>query len=221
MNDDNPDEIRLHLPMHIGDRYGPQSPALDGATQPSSSTRIRITTSIQSYSTLRTVFSPSHGSEVVETRYRTHRGTLSRHRTTVRFKSRNFLAKDFVVVVQAERLDSPRCFAELDETRRNQENGVTLALQLVLIPKFRLPPIPAQEYLFVIDRSGSMAGAPIMTATRTLNMLLRMLPNEGTLFNIYSFGSSHSSLWPSSRIYDQNTLEAAVRSTCTPGGSRS
>lgn len=214
MNDENPDEVRVQIPVHIGERHGAQPPSLDGTEGPSASTRIRITTNIQTYGTLRRVLSPSHGDELVETRYVTHRGVPSRHRTTVRFKSKHFLAHDFVIIVHADRLDSPRCFAEIDDTQLDVDGSLTLALQLVLIPKFRLPPIPAQEYLFVVDRSGSMAGAPIATAARTMNMLIRLLPRDGTKFNIYSFGNSHESLWPGSKRYTQDTLDAAVRYYC-------
>jgi cobalamin biosynthesis protein CobT len=83
-------------------------------------------------------------------------------------------------------------------------------MQLTMVPKFKLPPIPAQEFIFVVDRSGSMSGARIETAKRTLKILLRMLPSSLTTFNIVSFGTRADSIWPSSQGYTQDTLDYGV-----------
>jgi hypothetical protein len=55
-----------------------------------------------------------------------------------------------------------------------------------------------------------MGGSRIETAKRTLVMLLRAPPSQGTQFNIFSFGSRCSSLWESSVAYTESTLAAAV-----------
>jgi hypothetical protein len=162
-NDDNVDEIRLQLPAYVGERYGPSLSGLEGAAAPSASTRIRITTEIQTSGRIQTITSPSHPDEIVETRYKTHLGRPSRRRSTVRFTSNTFLERDFVLVVQAEGLDEPRCFAELNRTPNRSD---TLALQFTIVPNFKLPPVAGQEYIFLIDRSGSMGGARINTARR-------------------------------------------------------
>jgi von Willebrand factor type A domain len=207
-NDDNTDEVRFQLPMGVGQRYGTPPPELESAHGHSSHTRIRLTAQIQTSGKIQHITSPSHQADISEVAYLTHHGRPSRRRSTIKFKSRTFLDRDFVLIIEAEGLDTPRCFAELDDP--NGRGSATIAMQLTLIPKFDLPPIKAQEYLFVIDRSGSMNGERISTAKRTLATLIRMLPSQGTMFNIFSFGSLVDGLWPRSWRYNQSSLDTAV-----------
>jgi hypothetical protein len=119
----------------------------------------------------------------------------------------SFLDKHFVLSIQAAKLDYPRCIAE------TLPNAQTTALSLTLVPRFELPPIPSQEYVFVIDRSGSMAGSKMESAKRALIVLLKSLPSSGTSFNIVSFGTSCRSMWQKSKHYAQETLDDAVSSS--------
>ncbi|KAJ6626917.1 von Willebrand factor type A domain-containing protein [Mycena sp. CBHHK59/15] len=209
VNDDNADEIRFQLPMCVGERYGPPLTALDGAAAPSSTTRIRITTDVQTSGRIQSITSSSHSDEISETKYPTHLGRPSRRRSTVKFRSSTFLDRDFVLVVRADDLDSPRCFAELQRDPRGKHSD-TVAMQFTIVPNFKLPPVTGQEYIFVVDRSGSMSGARIETAKSTLQLLLRMLPSNGSTWNIFSFGSGYSSLWPQSVMYNEHYLAAAT-----------
>jgi hypothetical protein len=83
------------------------------------------------------------------------------------------------------------------------------ALMLTLVPKFILPPGPKPEIVFVVDRSGSMS-TRIGPLKSSLGVFLKSLP-LGVLFNICSFGSSHSFLWPQSQPYSAESLEQAQR----------
>ena len=87
---------------------------------------------------------------------------------------------------------------------------MTIAMQLSLIPKHSLPPIDSQEYLFLIDQSASMNGGRIEQAKQTIGLLLRMLPANGTAFNVFSFSNSVNGMWPQSRVYDEVSFELAV-----------
>ena len=67
------------------------------------------------------------------------------------------------------------------------------------------------EVIFVADQSGSMQGPRTVTLINALRIFLKSLP-VGIKFNICYFGSSHSFLFPESQVYDQNSLEKALRS---------
>ena len=67
-----------------------------------------------------------------------------------------------------------------------------------------------QEYIFVVDRSGSMSGGLMRNAKRALELFLKQLP-EGCKFNIYSFGSTYRKLWKESKLYEENNLAIANR----------
>jgi hypothetical protein len=127
----------------------------------------------------------------------------------VTWSSTTFLDKDFVLTVHALGLDKPRCFAEIDPQDRH-----TIAMQLSLVPNFKIPPLDSQEYIFVIDRSGSMDGAPMETAKHTLEMLLHLLPDSQTTFNIFSFGSNVDGLWGKSVLFDRSGMRDAVSKSC-------
>jgi hypothetical protein len=203
MDDELRDEVRLQLPMSVGCRYGQEPPELSNASSASPGTRLSITVDVQMSGNIRSVSSPSHA----ETLH------LTSHRPGVRasFRSPTFLTQGFVLVVRSDGLDQPRCFAERRESR-NSGGLRTVALQLTMVPKIKLPPVPAQDYLFLVDRSGSMANTRITTAKKALVMLLRMLPNSRTSFNIFSFGFEHDALWDHSQPYNEHNLESAVGS---------
>ncbi|KAI9762484.1 MAG: hypothetical protein M1840_001244 [Geoglossum simile] len=64
------------------------------------------------------------------------------------------------------------------------------------------------EVIFIADRSGSM-DSKISSLRRSLGIFLQSLPKEGLHFNVASFGSNCSLLWPQSQPYNQETLTAA------------
>ncbi|KAK9521328.1 hypothetical protein VZT92_021145 [Zoarces viviparus] len=66
------------------------------------------------------------------------------------------------------------------------------------------------EFVFLLDRSGSMSGARIKSATDTLLLLLKSIP-LGCYFNICSFGSSYEHIFPKSVEYNQKTMDEALK----------
>ncbi len=201
MDDDLPDQVRFQLPLCVGRRYGTLPAGMQGAkTIPPE--RISISAEIYMKGAIESITSPSHATLNALSDGSVHVGP-SVHTRTAEYRSSEFLSQDFILSVRAEGLDAPRCFAQ-----RGPDGSV--AMQLTVVPKFNLPTISSQEYIFLVDRSGSMGGDRIETAKRTLVMLLRCLPSQGTSFNIFSFGSRCDSLWQMSMQYDASTLEIAV-----------
>jgi hypothetical protein len=62
------------------------------------------------------------------------------------------------------------------------------------------------EYIFMLDRSGSMNGSHICNAKESLMLFLKSLPTS-SYFNVVSFGSYSRSLFPCSQRYTQDGLE--------------
>lgn len=160
--------------------------------------RVSISADVYMTGAIKSITSPTHPTLTVQPN-----NEPSYTRSAASYTSPDFLSCDFVLSVVAEGLDSPRCVAQ-----RTEEGDI--AMQLAIIPKFKLPPIPSQEYIFLVDRSGSMHSSRIETAKRGLVMLLRSLPARGTTFNIFSFGDNCTSLWPESMEYNEHTLGVAV-----------
>lgn len=65
-----------------------------------------------------------------------------------------------------------------------------------------------KEFMFVLDRSGSMGGGPIRRAGEALQLFLRSLP-PGCHFNIIGFGSSTELLFDAPRAYNAESLQLA------------
>lgn len=198
MEDDISDQVRLQLPMCIGMRFGYIPPGMQDA-RPIHPDCITISVDIRMQGTVKKINSPTHLTVLVSD------PELADGIRSVRHTSPDFMVRDFVLLIAAEGLDAPRCFAQ------RASNG-TLAMQLSVVPKFDLPPIPRQEYIFLVDRSGSMGGQRIETAKRSLMLLLRALPSHGTWFNLFSFGSVSDSLWSCSVEYGEQSINHAVRS---------
>ncbi|KAK7882530.1 hypothetical protein WMY93_028704 [Mugilogobius chulae] len=92
------------------------------------------------------------------------------------------------------------------------------ALMLSLYPEFPKDIMSSissfGEFVFLLDRSGSMAGSRIAGARYTLLLLLKSLP-MGCYFNIYSFGSSFEQIFKESVEYNQKTMEEALEKVKT------
>ena len=67
------------------------------------------------------------------------------------------------------------------------------------------------EFVFIVDRSGSMSGSRIDAAKEALLLLLKSLP-VGCSFNVVSFGSDFSLLFSDgSQPYSKETLDQALQ----------
>lgn len=66
------------------------------------------------------------------------------------------------------------------------------------------------EFVFIVDRSGSMQGESITQALNALRLALRSM-DEGDRFNIVGFGSHTEKMYPEPVAYSQKTLDEATK----------
>ncbi|KAI4116176.1 MAG: hypothetical protein LQ345_003357 [Seirophora villosa] len=206
-HDAEADGIRFTLPTRIAPRYGTlvsfQS-NVGSNVREDGGIKITVDASVAEGSFIRGIQSPSHPiavtmgststSDDVEVAMHKASATLSLGSTE--------LEKDFVLIVLNKDVGTPKAILERHPTLPNQR-----ALMLTLVPKFSLPR-SNPEIVFVADRSGSM-NANIPTLVASLKVFLKSLP-VGVSFNICSFGSRHSFLWPKSKPYSRETLNEAL-----------
>ena len=127
---------------------------------------------------------------------------LADGRAIVRLAAREAaLDRDFVLMADAAALASPRAYVEEHRGER--------AIAVAFSPRFDVTPA-ATEVVFVVDRSGSMEGDSIAEVRNALQLCLRSLTTD-CAFNIVGFGSTFASLFPTSRAYDQASLDEATR----------
>jgi len=107
---------------------------------------------------------------------------------------------------------APRCWLEPDV---KGSGGAVLAVIYPdesslqqLWPSVEKPIEPTLEFIFLLDRSGSMSGSLIRKAADALQVFLRSLPSN-CLFDIVGFGSRWESLFGSSVKYGADTLKTA------------
>ncbi|KAF8125680.1 von Willebrand factor type A domain-containing protein [Mycena galopus ATCC 62051] len=204
--DEENDSIRFHLPVHIGARYG-QAP--DDQVEQAATAFLEIFVDVEAVAPIAKIGCPSHtiSTELGPDPALPNAKELPfSNYARVYLSSQSALDKDFVLIVKSAGLDAPRCVAELHPIHN------TTALTLTLVPRFRLPDVSRQEFVFLIDRSGSMRDERITAAKKALVVMLRSLPAKGTSFQIASFGSRCTSLWnDGSRPYNQATLEDATQ----------
>ncbi|XP_068682232.1 von Willebrand factor A domain-containing protein 5A-like [Montipora foliosa] len=97
------------------------------------------------------------------------------------------------------------------EDREDKEGFMASpVVMLNLYPEFKNPESSEiGEFVFVIDRSGSMDGSRIKSARDTLLLFLKSLP-DGCYFNVVGFGSSFTTLFKKSQLYDDENLKKAT-----------
>ena len=69
--------------------------------------------------------------------------------------------------------------------------------------------VASGEFIFVLDRSGSMRGKRIELAVEALKLFIKSLPSD-SVFNIISFGSRFESLYKQSVKYTKENIESAL-----------
>ncbi|KAJ6542705.1 von Willebrand factor type A domain-containing protein [Mycena capillaripes] len=215
--DEENDSARFHLPVHVGARFGqaPTPYALQHEYQslnftspfPTQSPFMEIFVNVETLAPIAKICCSSHtvSTELGPDPALPNAEDLSFSNYARVYLSSEALDRDFVLTVKSAGLDAPRCVAELHPIHP------TTAFAFTLVPRFQLPDVSKQEFVFLIDCSGSMMGPRIETAKRALIVMLRALPTKDSLIQIASFGSWCTTLWQDgSRAYNQATLDYAT-----------
>jgi Ca-activated chloride channel family protein len=113
--------------------------------------------------------------------------------------------RDFVLEWQPEKVQQVQAalFAE------KLANSQYMLLMLMTGDPPQVERIP-REMIFILDISGSMAGASIIEAKAAVSLALASLQPEDR-FNIITFNNTTDSLYPQARPADQNHLQEAQR----------
>ncbi|KAF9265841.1 VIT-domain-containing protein [Marasmius fiardii PR-910] len=211
-DDEKRDQVRFTFPRTYAQRYG-QAPAWNAQTASTAHQPFVLDAVIQQSGSIKTVSCPSGHPMDLELGksedFVVDESASDSHFAKVTLRDGSgYLTQDVILVVTATGLDSPRCFIEAHPSPEHD----TVAMGLTFVPRFKLPDVlNGMEYIFLVDRSGSMEGTSIKLVREALVVLLRGLPTKGTTFNIFSFGSNVTKLWDSSQSYTQSSLEAATQ----------
>ena len=122
------------------------------------------------------------------------------------------LGSDLVILLKHKNMHVPKALVEGGVKEKNAGKFMSgTAVMVNFFPGFANVEA-ACEFIFLVDRSGSMSGSYIRSARETLVLFLKSLP-EGSYFNILGFGSSYEKLFPSSVCYNEQHLEKAIQHT--------
>ncbi|KAG6355044.1 hypothetical protein INS49_004125 [Diaporthe citri] len=139
-------------------------------------------------------------------------GLNPKHATVRSANNQVAMDRDFILYIPSAYESLPMSCALLAPP-----SGSDLAAMMVTVRPSELFSDPQEsmdefdgEILFLADRSGSMEGLKMEQLKEGLFVFLKSIPAK-CKFNLYSFGSDVSSLWPCSMQYDESTLEKALR----------
>ncbi|XP_078314780.1 von Willebrand factor A domain-containing protein 5A-like isoform X2 [Crassostrea virginica] len=117
---------------------------------------------------------------------------------------------EFSVSIHYTGFDKPRTVIEKGKNDPKSAYLSSDILMVSFVPELTVTKDIPCEFIFVIDRSGSMHGDRIGKAKETLLLLLKSLP-VNCIFNIVSFGSTYKSLFSKSKQYNEENLKKALK----------
>ncbi|KAI9144009.1 hypothetical protein BKA69DRAFT_1057702 [Paraphysoderma sedebokerense] len=206
-----PNELVYTVPTTIAPRYGssqssqysssvvnPGDPAYINSSANEYAYTLSMLIDIRMSAKLLSVLSETHSIKYVQDGQNENVGTIEFANKDVK------LDKDVILTITAEKLDHPVVVVEVDESNQSK------CAMLTMVPRFKMKEIQNPEFIFVIDRSGSMGGTPIQNASAALALFIRSLPTDCT-FNIVSFGSSYKAHFPlPAAPYSPSNLKEAL-----------
>jgi len=158
--------------------------------------RLRISLTLQGEAGA--VYSPSHEVEV----------EVERERTRVRLDEENVrLRRDFELIYEPA-ADGPVSATLLSHWPRGAEDGYFLLLASPEVPERTDDALP-KTVVFVLDRSGSMAGRKMDQAKDALRFVLSNL-RDGDLFNVVAYDDRVETFEPELQRYSAETRRDAL-----------
>ncbi|HQY69314.1 MAG TPA: VIT domain-containing protein [Pseudomonadales bacterium] len=198
-------ELRIMLPTTISPRYVPAD--MLGSADPAELERINPPTVLGRvpYGLSLTVdYTAPQGVKSVSCASHPAQVSIDGNRVRVELMGTDVqLDRDFVVNIALAQPFAPHAVVA-------QDGPEECAVMINLFPdpgRFARQP---GEYIFLLDRSGSMAGGSIAQALDALCLALRSM-EAGDAFNIIGFGSRHEMMFPHSQPYTQASLDQATR----------
>lgn len=139
---------------------------------------------------------------------------INKAQATVSLAEPHNLTQDIVVHILAQEPFKPQAIVEngIKIEGREDKQGFMAnpVVMLNFFPEFKNPESSeVGEFVFVIDRSGSMGGHRMDGAKTTLLLFLKSLP-DGCFFNVVGFGSSFKILFEKSQPYNDENLKKAT-----------
>ncbi|XP_072885059.1 von Willebrand factor A domain-containing protein 5A-like isoform X4 [Hemitrygon akajei] len=210
--------VRFTLPAVLNPRYTPAGTQGPRITQASASTdKPLYTLELEAH------FHSPHGISRIQSNCQvTPVEFLNPDKTSAKLslvKGHGF-DRDVELLMFSEKVHEPS--AILEAGQGSASPGTLMADPTVMVNLFpRFPEdrqdVPAGEFIFLMDRSGSMgmlmshgnSRSRIQCAKDTLLLLLKSLP-MGCFFNIYGFGSHFTSFFPKSVEYNQTSMQEAL-----------
>ncbi|KAJ8109809.1 hypothetical protein ONZ43_g6033 [Nemania bipapillata] len=223
------DSIRLTIPIGLADRPGaPPASQKTIPTAPTGTNAVTITASIESQEDFQILDLAclSHRANIIsgfsDASYKTmtsreRQSEWKKWKSYVEFTSKTFLKNHFVLVWTVPYVDQGRCMVEkLSPSIPGQPSTYALALTLVsnidLSPEEHGKLKHTNQYIFLVDTSGSMSGSRSQTANDVVKIMLDKLPTaKNSSFNIYNFNTSAWSILPGGKslAYDINNVNIA------------
>ncbi|XP_059807500.1 von Willebrand factor A domain-containing protein 5A-like isoform X8 [Hypanus sabinus] len=210
--------VRFTLPAVLNPRYSPagtQGPCITQASAPTD--KPLYTLELEAH------FHSPHGISRIQSNCQvTPVEFLNPDKTSAKLslvKGHGF-DRDVELLMFSENVHEPS--AILEAGPRSAAPGTLMADPTVMVnlfPRFPedLQDVPTGEFIFLMDRSGSMgmsmshgnSRSRIQCAKDTMLLLLKSLP-MGCFFNIYGFGSHFTSFFPKSVEYNQTSMQEAL-----------
>ncbi|KAH7908913.1 hypothetical protein BJ138DRAFT_1202531 [Hygrophoropsis aurantiaca] len=210
IDDGSPNQVRFTLPRAYMQRYGVAPESRISGSVGHEDIPFTMEVSIQQAGRIRSLTCPSGFNLTVNLGRPDRPGAsvgpdVNFAVVNVRRNNTSVPSQDVILAISADGLGSPRAIVECHPKHQ------TAAIGLTFVPQFKSIESPlGMEYIFLVDRSSSMRGANMYMARKAHTALLQGLPSRNTTFNLFSFGSKVSSLWPVSRIYDQDSVDTAM-----------